>query len=170
MDKVISFPFSNGLIRQHYHLPLEMMMLLTVDKLLSLVSPVQYCGLMWIVMQFTRHSVHRKCRCGVFCYVFTQLAPFSFVFLLTMCTSTLPKNLWISWITAMWHFYFEQDQMMCCLVRPWVELFQDFLLSWFCHHTLSCGISWKTLIKNKLHTFESLRRNITNEITAVCLA
>jgi len=81
---IISFPFSNGLIRQHYHLLIEMTKLLTVDKLLSFVSPVQYCGL----IHFTRHSVHRKWRCGVLCYVSTHLAPFSLVFLLTMSAST----------------------------------------------------------------------------------
>jgi len=89
----VSFPFSNGLIRHHYHLLIEMMKLLTVVKLLSLISPVQYCGVMQIVTQFERQSVHRKWRCGVFYYVSTHLGSFSLVFLLTVFTSTFPKDL-----------------------------------------------------------------------------
>lgn len=154
MDIIVSFPFSNGLIRQHYHLLIEMMKLLTVVKLRSLISPVQYCGLMQIVRQFTRHSVHRKWRCGVLLHIHSFWPIF-----FSIPVNNVYINIYQEFVNQVDNchvtllFSTRSDDVLC-LARPWVELFQDFLLSWFCHQTISCGISWRTLIKNKLQTFE----------------
>ena len=65
MGMIISFPFSDSLISQHYQLILGMMKLLTVDKLLIFVSPVQYCSVSQTVVRGPQ-VVLRFCPCGPF--------------------------------------------------------------------------------------------------------
>jgi hypothetical protein len=75
-------------------------------------------------------SIHRKLGCRVLCHQSTQLSPSSFTQLSTpMSTSTIFKNLWISWLTESWHPVIFNKMRWCVtyLTQPWEEIRR---LSW----------------------------------------
>jgi hypothetical protein len=91
------------------------------------------CTLLWVnANHYTMHSVNGHWRCGVLSYVATHLTAFSLVFL----SHNVCLNISQEFVNQLGNchltlLFWTRSNDVLCLARPWVELFQDFLLSWF---------------------------------------